>query len=177
MKNNLLLALSFLVSISCAAASAPSEDQNRLTPIAFLTASEWLATLQGQPDGKTIAIHARFTWAENRRVIRVSNEFVLNGTPKPYIEGMYFWNPQSQKIEFVWSGADGDLSRGTVTPTEGKLVHEFEIVHSDGKAETYTARVTPNADGSWSNEILKHADGKLIPIIQVRYERVLPAGK
>ena len=136
---------------------------------AFLTANDWLAKLPNGADGKTVAIHAHFTWAENRQAIRVSNQFVIDGKAAPYIDGIYFWNPQTQTIEFVWSGADGDLSRGSVTPADGKLVHDFQVTHANGKSDAYVARVTPQSDGSWTNEILVKKDGTLSPFIQVSY--------
>ena len=142
---------------------------SKLAPIAFLTANDWVATLPQRPDGKTVVIHAHFTWAENRQAIRVSNQFVIDGKPKPYIDGVYFWNPGSQKIEFVWSDAEGNLSRGGVTQSEGKLIHDFEIAQPDGKSDAYVARVTQQPDGSWTNEILTKRDGALEPFVQVTY--------
>lgn len=31
-------------------------------------------------------IHARFTWTENRQAIRISNQFVTDGKPAPYVD-------------------------------------------------------------------------------------------
>jgi hypothetical protein len=161
--------LFFLAAAACARPSATAEKDSKLLPIAFLTANDWLAKLPNGTDGKTVAIHAHFTWAENRQAIRVSNQFVIDGKAAPYIDGIYFWNPQTQMIEFVWSGADGDLSRGSVTPADGKLVHDFQVTHPNGKSDSYVARVTPQSDGSWTNEILVKKNGTLSPFIQVSY--------
>ncbi len=161
--------LFFLAAAACAESPAAVEKDSKLSPIAFLTANDWLAKLPNRPDGKTVAIHAHFTWAENRRAIRVSNQFVIDGKPAPYIDGIYFWNPQTQTIEFVWLGADGDVSRGSVTPGDGKLVHDFQVTHADGKSDSYVARVTPESDGSWTNEILAKKNGTLSPFIKVSY--------
>jgi hypothetical protein len=164
----LILLLSLGVAVN-AESPAAVEQSSKLSPIAFLTANDWLAKLPTGADGKTVAIHAHFAWAENRQAIRVSNQFVIDGKPAPYIDGIYFWNPQTQTIEFVWSGADGDLSRGSVTPTGGKLVHDFQVTHADGKSDSYVARVTPQPDGSWTNEILVKKNGTLAPVVQVSY--------
>ncbi len=152
--------------------SALAGTEPKLEPVAFLTQSEWLAKLPDRPDGKTIAIRARFAWAENQRVIRVSNQFIVDGKPTPYIEGIYYWNPGSGKIEFVWSDAEGNLSRGSVRASEGKLVHDFDVTNSSGKVDAYVGRVTRNSDGSWNNDILQQVEGKLVPRVQVRYQPV-----
>jgi hypothetical protein len=169
-KSSVVLTLLFFVAVAaCAQPPVAGEKESRLSPIAFLTATDWLAKLPKREDGKTIAIHAHFAWAENRQAIRVSNQFVIDGKPAPYIDGIYFWNPQTQTIEFVWSDAEGNLSRGSVTPADGKLVHDFQVTHSDGKSDSYVARVTPQSDGSWTNEILAKKNGNLSPVVQVSY--------
>jgi hypothetical protein len=165
----------FLVVLSSFSATSNAESppaaakDSKLSPIAFLTANDWLAKLPNRPDGKGVAIHAHFSWAENRQAIRVSNQFVIDGKPVPYIDGIYFWNPQTQTIEFVWLGAEGDVSRGSVTPGDGKLVHDFQVTHPDGKSDSYVARVTLESDGSWTNEILAKKNGTLSPFIKVSY--------
>jgi hypothetical protein len=161
--------LLFFLAAACAEPPAAGEKDSRLSPIAFLTANDWLAKLPSRPDGKTIAIHAHFSWAENRQAIRVSNQFVIDGKPAPYIDGIYFWNPQTQTIEFVWTDAQGEVSRGSVTPGDGKLVHDFQVTHADGKSDSFAARVTPESDGSWTNEILAKKNGTLTPFITVSY--------
>src|SRR5436309_3181284 len=65
-----------------------------LEPIAFLTAHEWDAELPDSPDGKEMRVHAQFTWSQNRQDIRISNQFVVDGKARPYIDGLYAWDPQ-----------------------------------------------------------------------------------
>jgi hypothetical protein len=161
--------LFFFAAAAFAQPAATGEKDSKLSPIAFLTTTDWLAKLPNRPDGKTVAIHAHFAWSENGHAIRVSNQFVTDGKPAPYIDGIYFWNPQTQTIEFLWSDAEGSLSRGSVTPNDGKLVHDFQVTESNGKTESYVARVTPQKDGSWMNEILVKRNGALTPVVQVTY--------
>ena len=71
---------------------APS---SALEPLAFLTTHEWDARLPDSAEGKTQKIHARFIWAPSHQAIRVSNEFVTAGKGRPYIEGLYAWDPSS----------------------------------------------------------------------------------
>src|SRR5436305_3517481 len=89
----LFCALRLALPVSASAAGT----EPKLEPMAFLTNSEWLAKLPKQSDGKSIGIRARFTWAENQRVIRVSNQFIVDGQATPYIAGIYYWNPESGK--------------------------------------------------------------------------------
>jgi len=141
-----------------------------LSPIAFFTAHEWDAKLPDSPDGKKMKIHAQFTWAQNRQAIRISNQFVIDGKASPYIDGLYAWDPQQHAIVFWYADAKGSLSKGTVKVEDGKLVHEFQETQPDGKTAAFVARVTPQGDRGWDNEILARKGDELIPVVKVRYE-------
>jgi hypothetical protein len=170
-----LLFLSFSVSplLFAAAEESPAKaSASPLAPLAFFTAYEWDAKLPDSPDGKKMSIHARFTWAENRQAIRISNQFVIDGKPTPYIDGLYFWNPEKRAIMFVYSNAEGGLFEGTVRLEGDKLVHEFQEIHPNGKIDPLLARVTPHGTDSWDNAIFARKDGALTPLVQVQY---LPA--
>jgi hypothetical protein len=162
-----------LVFAAICVASDPKETApavSPLSPLAFFTANEWTAALPDRPDGKKISIRARFSWAENHQAIRISNQFIVNGKPTPYIDGLYVWNPQKRAILFWYADAEGNLSEGTVTVAEGKLVHQFEEIHRDGKTDLFVARVTPLPNGEgWDNEILKKEADDLTPVVKVRY--------
>jgi hypothetical protein len=143
-----------------------------LGPLAFLTAHEWEAQLPDSPDGKKMKIHAQFTWAQNRRAIRISNQVVADGKAVPYIEGLYAWDPRQHAIVFWYVDAKGALSQGTVKVEDGKLVHEFQETQGDGKTAEFVARVTPHGDQAWENEIFARSANALTPIVKVRYEPV-----
>lgn len=176
MKQHRCLAIIFLLGLLpssmlfAAVEESPAKaPASSLAPVAFFTAHEWDAKLPDSPDGKKMSIHARFTWAENRQAIRISNQFVIDGKPTPYIDGLYFWNPERRSIMFVYSDAKGSLYEGTVRLEEGKLVHEFQEIHPDGKIDALLARVTPHGTDSWDNAIFARKDGKLAPLVQVQY--------
>ncbi len=141
-----------------------------LFPIAFFTAHEWDAKLPDSPDGKKRKIHAQFTWAQNHQAIRISNQFVIDGKGVPYIDGLYAWDPQQHVIVFWYVDAKGSLSKGTVKQEEGKLVHEFEEIQPDGKTASFVARVTPQGERGWENEILARKGNELVPVVKVQYE-------
>ena len=141
-----------------------------LSPIAFFTTHEWDAKLPDSPDGKKMKIHAQFTWAQNHQAIRISNQFVTDGKATPYIDGLYAWDPQKHAIAFWYVDAKGSLSKGTVKLEDGKLVHEFQEIQPDGKTADFVARVTPQGDRGWENEILARRGNELIPIVKVQYE-------
>jgi hypothetical protein len=167
--NKLSTVVALTALLSCVTSRAADPASPALAPLAFLTAHEWEAKLPDSPDGKKKSIHARFTWTENRQAIRISNEFLIDGTPKPYIDGLYAWNPEKKAIVFVYVGAEGDLSEGTVRLVDGKLVHEFRQMRSaDGKVEEYVARVTPHGNASWDNAIFRKGE-MTTPLVQVQY--------
>ncbi|HEX4665008.1 MAG TPA: hypothetical protein VH207_00305 [Chthoniobacterales bacterium] len=155
---------------------SPRRDAGRigrrlnLGPIAFLTAHEWDAKLPDSPDGKKKKIHALFTWSQNRQAIRISNQFVIDGKPRPYFDGLYVWDPQQNTIVFWYVDAEGGLTKGTVKIEGGKLVHEFEEIGADGKSSAYVAKVTPQGEASWDNEIFARRGNDLTPMVKVRYE-------
>jgi hypothetical protein len=141
-----------------------------LEPIAFLTAHEWDAKLPDSPEGKKKKIHARFTWAQNRQAIRISNEFVTDGKASPYIDGLYAWDPQQRVIVFWYVSAQGSLTKGRVKMEDGKLVHEFQETQPDGKTAEFVARVTPHGNEGWDNEIFARKANGLTPLVKVRYQ-------
>ena len=178
-KQNLRLAVVILLGLlpssmlfAAAEESPATAPSSPLAPLAFFTAHEWDAKLPDSPDGKKMSIHARFTWAENRQAIRISNQFMIDGKPAPYIDGLYYWNPEKRALMFVYTDAKGGLYEGTVRLEGDKLVHEFQEIHADGKTDLLLARVTPHGTESWDNAIFARKDGALTPLVQVQY---LPA--
>jgi len=160
------------VAFLCAYAQTSAPAAASLEPIAFLTAHEWEAKLPDSPDGKKKRIHARFTWAQNSQAIRISNEMVTDGKAAPYIDGLYAWDPQQRVIVFWYVDAKGGLSKGTVKMEEGRLVHEFQEIESEGTTAEYIARVTRHGTEAWDNEILARKGSSLTPLVKVRYEAV-----
>jgi hypothetical protein len=157
-------------AIVYAHAQTPAPSAAALEPIAFLTAHEWDAKLPDSPEGKKKKIHARFSWTQNRRAIRISTELVTDGRASPYIDGFYAWDPQQRVIVFWYVSAEGSLTKGSVKMEDGKLVHEFQETQPDGKTAEYVARVTPHGDQSWDNEILARKANDLTALVKVLYE-------
>src|SRR4051794_38194243 len=127
-----VIAAFFATTLRLQSQSPAPTTSSPLAPIAFLTAHEWEATLPDSPDGKKVKIHAQFTWAQNRQAIRISNQFIKDGKPTPYIDGLYAWDPQQHAIVFWYVGAEGALTKGIVKMKDGKLVHEFQETQPDG---------------------------------------------
>lgn len=154
------------------AAGAGTRDASPLAPLAFFTAHEWEAKLPDSKDGKKMSIHARFTWAENHQAILISNHFVIDGKPMPYITGLYVWNPEKKSLVFTYVDGKGSLSEGTVRMEGNQLIHEFHEINPSGKSEQFVARVTPHGTESWDNAIFAGRGDGQTPIVQVQY---LPA--
>jgi hypothetical protein len=165
----LVLSLS-AVTFVAAQSSAPPITSKNLGVIAFLTKHEWEAKLPDRPDGKKIKIHAQFTWSQNGQAIRISNQFVVDGKARPYLDGFYTWDPQQRVIVFWYVDAEGTLTKGNIKTEDGKLVHEFDQIAPDGKSSAYVAKVTPQGEQTWQNEIFERHGTELKPIVNVRYE-------
>ena len=148
----------------------PSVTSQNLGAIAFLTKHEWEAKLPDRPDGKKIKIHAQFTWSQNGQAIRLSNQFVVDDKARPYLDGLYTWDPQQHAIVFCYVDAEGTLTKGKVKTEDGNLVHEFDQIAPDGKSTAYVAKVTPEGEQTWQNEIFERHGAELKPIVKVRYE-------
>ena len=149
---------------------APPATSPNLSAIAFLTKHEWDAKLPDTPDGKTRKIHAQLTWSESGQAIRIRNQFVTDGKARPYLEGLYAWDPQQRLIVFWYVDAEGSLTKGKVRLDDGKLVHEFDQITPDGKSASYVAKVTPYGEEAWDNEIFELHGKELKPMVKVRYE-------
>jgi dipeptidyl aminopeptidase/acylaminoacyl peptidase len=162
--------LALVLTFARAQTPLPARTASPLTPIAFLTAHEWEAKLPDSADGKKMKIHAQFTWSESRQAILINSKFVTDGKARPYTEGFYAWDPQQRVIAFWYVDAEGNLTKGTVKAEGEKLVHEFEQIKGDGKSYTFVAKVTPQGEQSWENEIFSRTGSELKPIVKVRYE-------
>ena len=165
------------VKVLRAQTSTPLPTSPNLSAIAFLTKHEWEAQLPDEQDGKKREIHAKFTWSQNGQAIRISNQFLTDGQPRPYLDGLYTWDPQRRAIVFWYVDAEGTLTKGEVKTEDGKLIHEFEQVTSDGKSTTYVAKVTRHAEEAWDNEIFERRGTELKAIVNVRYEGAEKANK
>src|SRR5579864_577502 len=157
---SLVLLLS-AVTFARAQSPAPPITSPNLDAIAFLTKHEWEAKLPDTPEGKKQKIHAQFTWSQSGQAIRISNQFVTDGKARPYVEGLYAWDPQQRAIVFWYVGGEGDLTKGKVNVENGKLVHEFDQIGLDGKAISYVAKVTPQGEQAWRNEIFERHGNEL----------------
>ena len=165
---NLVLLLSAVTFVT--AQTPPPVTSQNLGAIAFLTKHEWEAKLPDRPDGKKIKIHAKFTWSQNGQTIRISNQFVADGKARPYLDGLYAWDPQQRAIVFWYVDAEGSLTKGKVKTEAGKLIHEFDQVAPDGKSAAYVAKVTAQGEQAWENEIFERHGTELKPMVNVRYE-------
>src|SRR5215831_12553715 len=166
---NLVLLLTPVTFVT-AQTSAPPVTSPNLGAIAFLTKYGWEAKLPDRPDGKKTKIHAQFKWSENGQAIRISNQFVTDGNARPYVEGLYAWDPQQRAIVFWYVDAEGTLTKGKVKSEDGKLIHEFEQIAPDGKFAAYVGKLTPHDEQAWQNEIFERHGTELKPVVNVRYE-------
>ena len=94
------------------AESPAGSSSSHLQPLAFLAAHEWQATLPDSPQGQKMQIHSHCTWSSNGQAIRIFSEFITDGKARPYIDGLYAWDPQQQVIAFWYVDAQGQPNQG-----------------------------------------------------------------
>jgi hypothetical protein len=113
----------------------------------------------------------RFSWAENKQVLRFDAAFVSGSNRRPYTSGIYVWDPEAQKLRLVYADAEGSLTDGTVTLENEVLVHELTIKQAHAAPEQIRARLTKSGTDVFTNEIFGQKDGTWTKLVEVRYER------
>ena len=111
----------------------------------------WVTDVKDPSDGTVTHVENHIRWAPNHQAIEFNTDF--NG--KPHYYGFYAYNPVAKAISFYYTNSEGELTIGTATPDpDGKtLLHEFDIMHPNGK----TGHVRSTVRARRKRRLLVHA--------------------
>ncbi len=166
MKRLLLLLLLPLRLLATAPAPLPP-----YAAVESFVGGTWSAPLPAGKDGLPRSIELVFSWAQNHHGIRFDSVFVTGGQRSPYVSGMYVWNAATKQLEMVYTDADGSLTRGPVTFTDGILVHDLTETDSDGTVDQVQVRIAKFGQDAFTDEIYVLRSGAYVKVAAVRYQR------
>jgi len=131
--------LAALAGFSASAADGP------LAPISFWAGHCFKGTFA---DGKQTDQHC-FTWVYEGKVLR--DRHVVNNPGKPdYIgETVYYWDPEANKIAFLYYENAGGISRGTAEPSADGMIFPATKYAAPGEAMTYRVKWTRQGDQAY----------------------------
>lgn len=137
-----------LVAFSCAAAAFAQETPaaNPLSILDSWVGGRWVLTLE-RPDGTKTTVTRTYEWAFDRRVLRGRSDGERGGKPHQARETIYFWNPQTKRIEFLDFIDDGGFGNGWLERRDGAIYMEAKIV-GNRKHPDWRAWVGEDAGGS-----------------------------
>ena len=104
-----LLVLILLAPLS--AAAAEPQPQPAFQPLAFLVGHCWKGTF---PDGKQTDEHC-FQWVYGGRYLRDVHTLRAPGRPDHVGESVYYVDPSSKKIRYLYFEDTGGISHGNVS--------------------------------------------------------------
>jgi hypothetical protein len=126
--------LATLIMLSGVAAAAPRAEYQ---PLAFLAGHCWKGEFPG--GAKTTDEHC-FTWIYDGKFLRDQHTVRAAGKPDALGESIYFWDPNDNRLEYLYIESDGGSSRGPVTAGQGSLVFPDTTFIQDGKTQVYRSR-------------------------------------
>ncbi len=150
-------------------ASTPASTVEPLAPVAWMVGGTWVTDVKAPSDGTVTHVENRIRWASNHQAIEFNTDF----NSKPHYYGFYAYNPVAKAISFYYTNSEGELTIGTATPDpDGKtLVHEFDIMHPDGKTGHVRSTVVRDGNDAYWFTVFMQKDGEWAQVFKIHYER------
>jgi hypothetical protein len=125
-----LFALCLLLPFATLADDAPAEPYQ---PMAFLAGHCWKGSFPNKP----MTDEHCFEWVYDGRFLRDRHTVHAEGKPDYLGETMYYWDPVSRQIQFIYFESQGGVSKGSVQgASDGLLFPPASYVDADGE-QTY----------------------------------------
>ena len=131
----------------------------------------WRADLPNPKGPSEVHIDLSFSWALNHQGIRFDSEFVKGDKHKPYVSGIYAWNPALKKIVMTYTDSSGSLTEGTVAVADDVVTLSLEEAARDGSLTKVRVVELKEGTDKFINEISVEKDGVLEPVAKVIYIR------
>lgn len=126
-------------------AGMAAADTPPLAPMAFWAGHCFKGTLA---DGKQTDEHC-FTWVFEGSVLRDHHVARNPGKPDYVGETVYFWDPEANKIAFLYYENAGGISRGTAEPVADGMVFPPARYAASGDSMTYRVRWTKQGSDAY----------------------------
>ncbi len=136
--------LCFLTALGFGGAGAAAAEQP-LAPMDFWAGHCFTGAFA---DGKQTDEHC-FTWVFEGSVLRDHHVARNPGKPDYVGETVYFWDPDADKIAYLYYENEGGISRGTVEPVADGLVLPATQYKAPGQSMTYRARWTKQGNKAY----------------------------
>jgi Protein of unknown function (DUF1579) len=117
-----------------AAPAAPAGDP--IFPIRWMTGT-WTSQVMPPNAQKAMTVEQKFTMVLNGRVLAFTTSF--DGTMQ--YQGLFAYDAAKKCVVFWYPSADGELTRGTLTPQQDSLLLDFEVTDASGKVTPYQVRI------------------------------------
>ena len=158
------------------AATIKSQSQpaakNPMDSMAWMVGGTWTSDGEKGPDGKPFHVESKFNWTENHRGIKFTPWFLMDGKLVPVYEGLYAWHPLKKHFTFLYTDNEGNLTEGEATMSGDHLEQEFQIVNTNGTANTFrSAVVQTGADDYDWNVRHQNKAGEWVVMFGLKYKR------
>ena len=116
--------------------AAPAAAGDPMFPIRWMTGT-WTSQVMPPNAQKPITVEQKFTMVLNGRVLAFTTSF--DGTMQ--YQGLFAYDAAQKAIVCWYPSADGELTRGTLTPQQDSLLFDFEVTDAAGKVTPYQVRI------------------------------------
>jgi hypothetical protein len=145
MRTLALLCLSLPLAAAVADA-APPAPANPFEPMAFLAGHCWKGTFPGKPQTDQ---HC-FEWVYEQRFLRDRHVVKTPGKPDYQGETIYYWDPDTKQIQYLYIESDGGYSKGTVSPAADGLEFPSTSYVNNGQEQVYRSRWLRSGDAGYN---------------------------
>lgn len=169
--------LSVVALVVTVAGATPAKSENQRTPdnplnqLAWMTGGKWVAEGEKGPDGKPFHAEWSCAWGKNGRTLKFTVMFLENGKLVPVYDGLYAWHPGRQKLVFLYTDNQGDLTEGEAVMSGDRLEQDFQIVGMDGVARPFRSTIVRRGPDDYDWNVLHLKEGKWEEMFALKYKR------
>jgi hypothetical protein len=130
-----------------------------LAPLAHWAGQRYVGTFQA--GGRTITLSRTYAWSFGGRVLVGRSFGERDGAPVQSRETVFYWNPESRRIEFIDFIDSGGYGLGWLEPRDGQIYMDVKIVGNPGHpawrawvrddGDEQVIRVEALRDGAWGD--------------------------
>src|SRR5438105_3915835 len=167
----MLLALLLNAASLFAQSAAKQPEPTPLNQIGWLTGGTWVAEIKDTQGAVATRIENRIGWSENKQLIKFATIFISHNKPEVHYEGIYVWDPAKKQISFWYTDQEGNLTQGTAAMSGETLTQDFDIIHTNGKADRLQSLIVRDTPDSYNWNVSAQKNGQWAELFHLRYTR------